>query len=100
MLSRTIPDSGGKETARGKLQMEWLALFVIPAVWAKAVFASPYLKTRRHGFSAALACVASLLLFVSLRSSRDVFPIGFGAACIVTAAMFATLLCRAKSEGG
>jgi hypothetical protein len=80
--------------------MDWLALLVIPALWAKAVFASPYLTTRRHGLSAVLACVASLLLFASLRSDRELFPPIFGGACIVTAAMFAALLWRPKPKGG
>ena len=80
--------------------MDWLVLLVIPALWSKAVFASPYLTTQRHGLSAALACVASLLLFTSLRSGHETFPAIFSAACIVTAAMIAALLWRSKPRGG
>ena len=80
--------------------MDWLALIAIPALWANAVFASPYLTTRRHGLSATLACVASLFLFASLRSDHKVFPVIFGAACIITFAMFAALLGRSKPKGG
>ena len=80
--------------------MDWLALLAIPALWAKAVFASPYLTTRRHGLSFALACIASLALFAALRSGHAAFPMIFGAACIATAAMFAALLWRAKPKDG
>ena len=80
--------------------MDWLVLIIIPGLWAKAVFASPYVSTQRHGLSAALACVASLLLFTSMRSDNEAFPAIFGAACIVTAAMFAALLWRSKPKGG
>ena len=80
--------------------MDWLVLIVIPALWAKAVFASPYLATQRHGLSAALAGVASLFLFASLRSDQKTFPVIFGATCIITAAMFAALLWRPKPKGG
>jgi hypothetical protein len=80
--------------------MDRLVLIVIPALWAKAVFASPYLTTQRHGLSAALACVASLFLFASLHSDKTAFPVIFGAACIITAAAFAALLLRPKPKGG
>ena len=80
--------------------MDWLVLIVIPALWAKAVFASPYVTTQRHGLSAALACVASLLLFISLRSDHGTFPAIFGAACIVAAATFIALLWQPKPTGG
>ena len=80
--------------------MDWLVLIVIPALWATAVFAFPYVTTQRHGLSAALACVASLLLFTSLRSDHETFPAILGAACIVTAAMFVALLWRSKPTSG
>ena len=80
--------------------MDWIVLIVIPALWVKAVFASPYVTTQRHGLSAALACVASLLLFTSLRSEHETFPTVFSAACIVTAAMFTALLWPSKPKGG
>jgi len=80
--------------------MDWLMLIVIPTLWAQVVFASPPVTTQRHGLSAALACVASLLLFTSLRSDQTTFPVIFGAACVVTAAMFVALLWRPKPTGG
>ena len=80
--------------------MDWLALIVVPALWAKAVYASPNVATRRHGSSAALACLASLLLFASLRFGHQVFPVIFSGACIITTAMFVALLWQGKQQKG
>jgi hypothetical protein len=63
-----------------------------PAIWAKAAWASPFLKTYRHGISGSLALLAGLLMVASLRNDRPVIPILLIGAAIAMAAMFAALL--------
>lgn len=78
--------------------MEWIAFFAPPLLWAKAAFASPFLKTYRHQMSGMLSVVAGALMFGSLRVDLPSFPIlfcGAGAALLV---MFIALLWKPASK--
>lgn len=68
----------------GRVAMDWLALLIPPLIWAKADWASPVLKTNRHGLSGALSLVAGGLMFASLRVEDAAFPIVFGASAIAS----------------
>lgn len=72
--------------------MDWLALLVVPALWAQAVYASPFLKTGRHGLSLGLAVIAGLLMFGSLRMSNPASVALFIGGSIAIAAMIVSLL--------
>jgi hypothetical protein len=72
--------------------MDWLALLVVPAIWALAVFASPFVRVRRHSVSLPLSIIAGLLGFASLRvASEQIFAALFVSAGLVTAAMFVVM---------
>lgn len=71
--------------------MEWLALVTPPLIWAQARWASPFLKTHRHGMSASLSLLAGCLAFTSLRLDRPAFPILLVAAAVASAAMFVAM---------
>lgn len=73
--------------------MEWIAIVTPTAIWANAVWASPYLKTYRHRMSFFLSVIADLLLFglakMQPSPSADVI---FWSFCAVLAAMLASLV--------
>ncbi|QGP79149.1 hypothetical protein [Sphingobium sp. CAP-1] len=70
----------------------WIALFMPLLLWAQAVWASPFLKTYRHGPSALLSIAAGSTMFAALfvRSDYSVPLIVTGTATMV--AMFFVLL--------
>jgi hypothetical protein len=75
--------------------MDWLAIVVLPAIWATAVYATPYVKTHRHSLSFALSLLAGLLAFASLRvGSEQLFVALFALACLTATAMFVAMLCK------
>lgn len=53
---------------------EWIALFVPLLLWAQAIWASPFLKTYRHGPSVLLAIMSGLTMFVAL-STRSTYSV-------------------------
>lgn len=71
--------------------MDWLALLIPPLIWAKAVWASPVLKTNRHGLSGGLSLIAGGLMFASLRVEDAAFPLLFGASAIASIMTLAVL---------
>jgi hypothetical protein len=62
------------------------------AIYTQAAWASPFLKTYRHGISGALAVLSGLFLMASLRDGRPVVVILLIAAAVAMAAMLVTLL--------
>ena len=68
-----------------------VALFGVPALWAKIAWASPYLKTYRHATSGLLSLLAGMLLVASLRGDRPAFPMFLIGAAIATIAMFVAM---------
>lgn len=69
--------------------MEWLAIIVPSALWAQAVWASPFLRTHRHRLSGILSILAGLLLFAALKMQLLLL---FWIGCAVLGSMLATLL--------
>ncbi len=69
-----------------------VAFLVPPALWAKVAWASPYLRTYRHGISALLSCLSGILMAASMLGDDPAFPILLTGAAIAMAAMFASLL--------
>jgi hypothetical protein len=63
-----------------------------PALWMKLTWASPYLKTYRHGTSGALSVLAGVLLSASPHVDLPGLPIVFSAGMICLLAMAATML--------
>jgi hypothetical protein len=63
-----------------------------PALWGKAVWASPYLKTRRRGLSGLLSIVTGLLSVVAIQGYDPGFRIWLTGAAISMAAMLTALL--------
>lgn len=63
-----------------------------PAIWAKAAWASPFLKTYRHGISGLLSLLTGLLMAASIVSDDATFPIFLVGAATVMVAMLAALL--------
>jgi len=69
--------------------MEWLAIVTPPAIWLKAVWASPFLTTYRDGLSLTLSVSAGLLAFAGLKWSFMPLLICAG---VVLAAMLVAML--------
>ena len=67
-----------------------------PAIWAKVAWASPFVKTYRHGISGLLSLLTGLLMAVALHSDDAIWPIYFIAAAISMVAMFSVLLWPGK----
>jgi hypothetical protein len=63
-----------------------------PALWAKAAWASPFLRTYRHGISGMLSIIAGALMAASVWGDEATFPIFLIGAAITLAAMFYALL--------
>ena len=79
-------------TAIDSIPVAILALLTPPAIWAKAAWASPILKTHRHAISGLLSIFAGLLMCGSLLAHDATFPILLCAAAIAMVAMFGALL--------
>ena len=62
-----------------------------PAIWAQVAWASPFLKSYRHGISGTLALLTGLLLAASLRDGRPAVVVLLVGAAIAMAAMMLTL---------
>lgn len=75
-----------------------LAFLVPPALWGKAVWASPYIKTHRQGLSGLLSLVTGLLLVVAIQGYGPGARIWFAGAAISMAAMLAALLWPPSNE--
>jgi hypothetical protein len=70
-----------------------LIAFACPlAIWAQAVWASPFLKTYRHGKSGFLAVLSGALLAAAILYDNSEFPILFIGAALTMAFMFTALL--------
>jgi hypothetical protein len=69
-----------------------LAFLLAPALWAKAVWGSPYLKTYRRGLSGLLSAMTGLLLVVAFQGHDPGFRVWFIAALVSMAAMLIALL--------
>jgi hypothetical protein len=78
--------------------VEWLAILAPPAIWLKAVWATPYLKVHRNGVSLALSILSGVLAFAALKLSDLVLFIGLGAA--TGAMLFAMLMPPANVAAG
>ncbi len=78
-----------------------LALFGFigpPAFWAQAAWASPFLKTYRHGMSGLLSVFAGLLLAASFSYDSAAIPILLVATGVTMVVMFLTMLWPPKSQ--
>jgi hypothetical protein len=69
-----------------------LAFVVPPAIWAKAVWASPFVKTHRRGLSGCLSFATGSLLGASVLGHNPWFPVLFGGALITMTATLIALL--------
>jgi uncharacterized membrane protein len=67
-----------------------------PAIWAKVAWASPFVKTYRHGVSGLLSLFTGLLMAAALRSDEATWPIYFIAAVVSLFATFFVLLWPGK----
>jgi hypothetical protein len=72
--------------------MDWLALVTPPLVWAKAAWLSPFLRTRRHGLSAALSLITGALMFACFRIQGPAAGILFWTGAATMVAMLTALL--------
>jgi len=79
-------------TATDTIPVAILALLTPPLMWAKAAWASPFLKTHRHRISGLLSIFAGLLMCGSLVVDDATFPILLCAAAIAMVSMFGALL--------
>lgn len=71
--------------------MDWMALVTPPLIWAKAAWLSPYLRTQRHGFSAALSLITGGLMFASFRVREPAAAILIWTSAVAMAATLAAL---------
>jgi hypothetical protein len=79
--------------------MDWLALVTPPLIWAKAAWLSPFLRTQRHGLSAALSLITGGLMFACFRVREPAAGILFWTSAVAMAATVAALLWpNAKSK--
>ena len=72
--------------------MDWLLFVGPPLLWVQAVYASPFLKTYRHSWSAMMSILAGALLLLSARLDEAAFPFAFWAGASTVGAMIITLL--------
>lgn len=79
-------------TAIDGIPVTLLALLTPPAIWAKAVWASPFLKTHRHRVSGVLSGFTGLLMCGSMNVDDATFPVLLWAAAVAMIAMFGALL--------
>lgn len=69
-----------------------------PAFWAQAAWASPFLKTYRHGMSGLLSVFAGVLLAASFSYDSPVILILLVAAGLTMVVMFLTMLWPPKPQ--
>lgn len=69
-----------------------------PAFWARAAWASGFLKTYRHGMSGLLSVFAGLLLAASFSYDNAAVPILLVAAGVTMVVMFLTMLWPPKPQ--
>ena len=72
--------------------MEWLALIGPPLLWVNIAWVSPFVRSHRHGLSAALSLITGGLMFACLRFREPTAAILFWAGAIAMASMLAALL--------
>jgi hypothetical protein len=83
-------------------EMDWLALITPPLIWVKAAWLSPFLRTHRHGLSAALSLITGVLMFACFRVQEPAASILFWIGAATTVAMLTALLwpeAKAKRKG-
>jgi hypothetical protein len=68
------------------------AFLAPPALWGKAVYASPFVKTYRHGVSGLLSLLAGALLVATIYGGdNSLYPYSLIGAGVLVLAMFVTL---------
>lgn len=63
-----------------------------PAIWAQAVWASPYLKTYRHRSSGFISLLAGLLMAIAVGIKHEYFLMPFTLGCLAMLAMLVVML--------
>lgn len=68
------------------------ALLAPPAIWANLAWASPFLKTNRHGLSGLVSLIAGLSMLTALEVDPAYFMAPFVFSCLAMLGMLTVML--------
>lgn len=80
------------QTAFSAVPNSFFAFLAPPAIWANLAWASPFLKTKRHGLSGFVALIAGFSMFIALKVDTAYFMVPFVFGCLAMLAMLTIML--------